>query len=117
MPVQLARTDRHNNPTAMTTAVAHAGGLVEGVDYTRGDSFQAGDLTLYTARLVGDPIEKTIRVIDTATFFTSTGHQRWTYIDMKQTLWTLFNQEQKKRVIFWMYKFNEGGTEMLHLFD
>jgi len=33
------RTDRHNNPVAMTTDVAKTLGLVEGVDYTVGDPF------------------------------------------------------------------------------
>lgn len=59
------RTDRHNNPTAMTTDVARSLGLVEGVDYTKGDAFP-NNPNLFTARLNGDPIQTTIKALDTA---------------------------------------------------
>ena len=56
------RTDRHNNPAAFTTDIAKQAGLKEGVDYTVGDKFP--DSNLATARLIGDPVAKTIKVID-----------------------------------------------------
>lgn len=46
------RANRHNNPTAMTTDVAKSLGMVEGVDYVKGDSFRNG--RYYTAKLLGN---------------------------------------------------------------
>ena len=39
-PAQGFRTDRSNNPTAMTTDAARAMGLTPGVDYVSGDAFK-----------------------------------------------------------------------------
>lgn len=63
------RTDRHANPTAFTTDIAKQAGLKEGVDYTTGDVF--GDKGQYnTAKLIGDPVDTTIKVIDKIGFKT-----------------------------------------------
>jgi len=111
------RTDRHNNPTAMTTDVARSLGLVEGVDYVVGDKFP-GNSNLRTARLIGDPIETTIKGLDNAAntgkgaFRTASGKPRWSYIDMSDAQWKAMSPEQKRNTIITMYK-NEGGSGQL----
>lgn len=112
------RTDRHNNPTAMTTDVARSLGLVEGVDYTKGDAFP-NNPNLFTARLNGDPIQTTIKALDTAAqdpnksaFRTQWGQPRWTYIDMTDEQWNAMSPEQKTATITKMYQ-NEWGTGTL----
>lgn len=112
------RTDSHNNPTAFTTDVAREAGLAEGTDYTRGDPFKAGNATLYTARLVGDPIAITIRVIDKLSFFTQHTNNpvsRWGYIAFPHFVWLALTLPEKRDIIGWMYQ-REGGTEMRGLF-
>lgn len=109
------RTDSHNNPTAFTTDIAAEAGLRLNVDYTRGDSFQAGSLTLYTARLIGDPIATTIKVIDKLSFLTTKGTSRWGYITVPMLTWVELAEYQKKDIIGWMYQ-REGGTSMRGLF-
>jgi|SRR5882724_1910598 len=110
------RTDRNNNPTAFTTDIAKEAGLILGTDYEQGDPFRVGKETLYTAKLLGDPIEKTIRVIDKIGFFTSSFHPRWTYLQMETALWKELSKDQKKFIIAIMYT-AEGGTEMKGLFS
>jgi hypothetical protein len=114
MPTE-SRTDRNNNPTAMTTGVAEAGGLKLGVDYAQGDAFTVDGQTYYTARLLGDPLALTIRVIDTAGFYTTPPNQRWAYIAMPFALWNSLTPNQKAFVIGWMYGV-EGGSTMRDLF-
>lgn len=111
------RTDSHNNPTAFTTDIARQGGLVEGQDFTIGDSFRYGPNSplLYTARLLGDPIALTIRVIDAVGFYNRAGKQRWEYIGMPPQVWISLSLGFKAAVIGGMYH-REGGTEMLKLF-
>lgn len=110
------RTDRNNNPTAMITDLAALGGLKFGADYEQGEPFTVGTITLYTAKLLGDPIELTIQVIDKVGFQTQSGHPRWIYVDMLEDHWNSFTHELKKQFIGLMYK-HEGGTEMKGLFD
>lgn len=102
------RTDRHNNPTAFTVDVAKTGGLKEGVDYTKGDPFDGG----VTARIIGDPVEVTIRAIDKMGFYTQSGKQRWTHTAMPQSQWNAMGYDQKKNVIADMYR-KEGGNGSL----
>lgn len=111
------RTDRHNNPTAMTTDVAKTGGLVEGVDYTKGDPFTTQDgKTLYTAKFLGDPITTTIKAIDTMGFQTQAGQNRWTYTqsipNANNKDWPNLTAQQKQDVVRQMYQ-NEGGNGSL----
>ncbi len=113
------RTDTHNNPTAFTTDVAADAHLKLGTDYTQGAPFDVPNgstfLTLYTARLIGDPIALTIRVIDALSFATKIGTSRWGYIEMPKFTWDLLTAPQKRDVVGWMYQ-REGGTAMRHLF-
>jgi hypothetical protein len=109
------RTDLNNNPTAFTTDIAKQAGLVLGVDYEQGDSFQAGTMTLYTAKLLGDPIEITIRVLDSIGFYTKAGAMRWSYIGIPLFIWLDLTSVQMRDVIGFMYQ-REGGTAMLSLF-
>jgi hypothetical protein len=113
-----ARTDRHNNPIAFTTAVAKLAGLVEGKDYTRGDWFAGmpGGAGFFTARVLGDPIKTCLRVIDAVGFYTKRGSQRWAYIGLPDFAWhALDMDEQRLRAVGFMYQ-HEGGTEMRLLF-
>lgn len=108
------RADRHNNPAAFTVAVARQAGLVEGTDYAAGDLFPHS-LTLRTARLLKDPIETTIRVIDLIGFYTQNGRPRWDYIAIPRYLWDQQDKVGKVRLIRWMYQ-RETGTELDPLF-
>jgi hypothetical protein len=110
-----SRADRHNNPTAFTTDLARQAGLREGIDYVRGDPFVSDGRTYYTARLIGDPLELTIRVIDRVGFLTATGRPRWSHTVMAKKDWDSLSREQKVRVIASMYR-KEGGTELAGLF-
>lgn len=109
------RTDDHNNPTAMTTATARQGGLVLDQDFQIGEPFMAGTIELYTAKLLGDPVQLTIRVIDKIGFYTSSDSSRWVYIGMPDFVWGTLTTSQKRDVIGWMYQ-REGGTAMRGLF-
>lgn len=116
------RTDRNNNPTAFTTDIAKEAGLVLGVDFLAGDTFNVSQpngtwTVLYTAKLLKDPIATTIKVIDKLTFYTKYPYShRWTYIAIPPVIWTVFSEEEKKTVIKAMYQC-EGGTELLPLFS
>lgn len=107
------RTDRHNNPAAFTTDVAKTAGLIPGVDYTVGDAFP-NNPNLHTARLIGDPIGQTIKVIDRIGFYTQGGKPRWTYVSQLQGAnnWKNLNTAQKAQIIAQMYK-HEGGSGIL----
>jgi len=107
------RTDRHNNPTAFTTDIAKLAGLKEGVDYVAGDKFP--DSNLKTAKLLGNAVDTTIKVIDKIGFTTASGKPRWTYINMPKSQWNALSYEEKKQVISGMYK-REGGTQLNNLF-
>ncbi len=108
------RTDANNNPAAFTTDIAKQAGLVLNVDYCAGDPFPTPS-TLVTAKLLGDPIKTTIRVIDAIGYRTNAGAPRWTYICLPKFVWNAFSYEQKRDVIGYHY-LNEAGTEMRHLF-
>jgi hypothetical protein len=111
------RTDLNNNPTAFTTDIAKEAGLVLGTDYLQGNAFSAGNETYYTAKLLGDPITLTIKVIDKIGFYTSGigEDSRWTYISMPWKLWLSLTTQQKAYTIGQMY-IVEGGTTMTSLF-
>lgn len=107
------RTDRHNNPTAFTTAVARDFGLVPGVDYVEGDTFP-NNPNLRTAKLLGDPIATTIKGIDRGGFYTASGKPRWTYTNSISGVnnWKNLTYGQKAAIIAQMYK-HEGGNGQL----
>lgn len=105
------RTDRHNNPTAFTTDIARQAGLVEGRDYVVGDAFP-GNPNLRTAKLLGDPIQTTIQVIDSIGFYTQDGRQRWSHTAMSPQQWRALSPEQRASVVAEMYR-NEGGSGSL----
>jgi hypothetical protein len=109
------RTDRNNNPTAFTTDIAKEAGLVLGTDYEVGEPFQDGKLTYYTAKLLGDPVALTIKVIDKIGFYTTIPYQMWTYITIPYELWLSLTQQQKEYTIGYMYS-QEEGTMMKGLF-
>jgi hypothetical protein len=109
------RTDRHNNPTAMTTELASEAGLVEGEDYIRGDSFKGPDgKTYYTAKFLHDPIETSIRAMDQVGVFTATGHTRWTYLKRIPAAlkWARLTYQEKAGVVFKMYRMEGGSGEL-----
>lgn len=111
------RLINNNNPTAFTTDIAKQAGLVEGVDYIQGDPFKmSSGQTLYTAKLLGDPIEITKRAIDRIGFYTSSGQPRWSYVkQLPQNIinnWKNATDDEKNQVIQKMYAY-EGGKGQL----
>ncbi len=108
------RTDANNNPAAFTTDIAKQAGLILNVDYCAGDPFPAPS-TLVTAKLLGDPIKTTIRVIDAIGYRTKSGAPRWTYICLPKFVWNSLTPDQKRDVVGYHYQ-NEGGTDMRGLF-
>ena len=108
------RTDDNNNPTAMTTQVAAQGGLKPGLEFTDGTDFPRPS-NLVTAKLIGDPVQLTIRVIDAVGYQTRSGEPRWSYIDLPKFVWDSLSPTQKRDVIGYHYR-HEGGTTMRHLF-
>lgn len=119
----MTRADRNNNPAAFTTDIARQAGLVAGEDFSVGDPFppiHKADGTLepsklFTARLLGDPVSLTIKVIDTIGYVTAAHVPRWTYINIPSKLWWALTDEQKRIVVSIHYA-NEGGTLMAGLF-
>jgi hypothetical protein len=103
------RTERNNNPTAMTVDVAKSLWWVEWVDYVQWDSFQTSDWrTLYTAKLLGDPIETTIKLLDNAAstwrwaFYTKWWAQRRNHTAMSDAEWLKLSPEEKQNVVLKM---------------
>lgn len=113
------RTDDNKNPTAFTTDLAKQAGLKPYIDYEPGTTFPGpapvGKTTLVTAKLLGDPIELTLKVLDNCGFYTKLGALRWAYIAIPSELWSELTKKQKIDVISFMYR-REGGTEMWDLF-
>lgn len=108
------RTDRNNNPAAFTTDIAKEAGLILNEDYTAGEPFPPPS-SLVTAKLLKDPIDTTIKVINKIGFRTSAGVARWAYINMPYFVWDCLPTPTKQMVIEDMYH-HEGGTELLKLF-
>ena len=108
------RTDLNNNPAAFTVAIARQAGLVLGVDYVPGTRFPLPSF-LVTAKLLGDPVATTIRVISAVGYFTQAGKPRWTYIALPKFVWTALTPDQKRDVVGYHYK-REGGVAMRGLF-
>jgi hypothetical protein len=112
------RTDRNNNPTAMTTDVAKSLGLKEGVDFVRGDVFPDNP-NLFTARLIGNPVATTTKALDIAAstgrgaFYTQGGKQRWTHTALSDEEWQTLQPEAKKKVIAAMYQKEGGSGELM----
>lgn len=115
------RTDRNNNPTAFITELAVAAGLSKD-EFTQGDPFEirVGNInhTYYTAKLFGNPIATTIKVLDKIGFTVSDNpfKSRWTYINIPESIWNTFSVLQKTLTIQQMYHY-EGGIELQSLFD
>jgi hypothetical protein len=107
------RTDDNNNPTAFTTDVA-AMALQKDIDYVAGEPFPSPS-ALVTARLIGDPVAVTVKLIDSVGYYTQTGAQRWDYIALPKFLWSSLTYDQKRDVIGFMYQ-REGGVAMWNLF-
>jgi hypothetical protein len=108
------RTDENSNPAAFTTDLAKQAGLVEGTDYVAGTPFPAPSL-LVTAKIIGDPVQTTIRLIDAVGYYTRTGLARWTYIAIPKFVWDALTPPQKRDIIGFHYQ-HEGGTAMRALF-
>jgi hypothetical protein len=108
------RTDENNNPAAITVDVARQGGLAKDLDYTDGTPFPPPS-TLITAKLLGDPVALTIRVIDEIGYFTQRGTPRWTYAALPKWTWNALTPDQKRDMVGYHY-LHEGGTEMRGLF-
>jgi len=111
-----SRADRNRNPTAFSSDVAAQAGLQLGRDYVHGDVFPNAT-ALWTAKLLGDPIQLTINVIDKIGFVTrlGIGNPRWVYINLPKFLWDSLLPPEKRDVIGFMYR-HEGGSDMIPLF-
>jgi len=115
-PMTGFRTDRHNNPTAFTTQIAEQAGLKEGIDYEVGDTFP-NNPNFKTARLLGDPVETTIKVIDNIGFFTQGGQPRWTHTQMTPEQWNSLSYEQKRDIIKDMYQKEGNAGKLANFFN
>ena len=117
--MSLYRTDEHNNPTAFTTDIAKEAGLVLGIDYEVGKPFAIPGrnvmTTYYTAKLLHDPLNLTLQVIDKIGFYTSQGYIRWIYIGIPKWIWDTLDRATKVKVVGFMYS-HENGTELKGLF-
>lgn len=110
------RTDDNNNPTAFTTDLAAEAGLVEGTDYEQGDPFTISGHQFYTAKILGNALSVTIRLIDKVGFYTTIGGvMRWIYIAIPYQVWLGLSYDWKVYTIGQMYQ-REGGTAMKGLF-
>ncbi len=115
------RTERNNNPTAMTTDVAKMLGWELGVDYEIWDSFTTGSwTTLYTAKLIWDPVETTIRLIDRwiangiDPFYRANWQWRRSYISsiwITKDKWSKMTYDEKAEVIKKMLQHEWGSME------
>ena len=101
-------------PSTSRSKVARQAGLVKDTDYVAGDPFPAPS-TLVTARLLGDPIAITIRVIDAIGYYTMAGAPRWVYIALPGFVWSALTPDQKRDIVGFHYA-HEGGTAMRGLF-
>lgn len=108
------RTDRNNNPAAFTVDLAKQANLIVGVDYIEGEPFPQPS-TLVTAKLLGDPVDVTIRLINAVGYYTKAGAPRWTYISMPRFIWESLTFEEKRDVIGFHYQ-HEGGSLLRGLF-
>src|SRR6185369_3515383 len=97
------RTDRNNNPAAFTTDIAKEAGLELNVDYCVGNKFPDPS-NLYTAKLLGNPLEVTIKVIDKIGYYTKHGQPRWTYIAIPKFVWDMALYATKKKIIQFHYQ-------------
>lgn len=111
------RTERNNNPTAMITEYAKQLWGIEWVDYIQWDSFTSTDAnwvthTYYTAKLLGDPIETTIRLLDR---WVENGVKKnvfsaWSYanqLGMTNDKWKNMSKDEKEALILKMLQ-HEG---------
>jgi hypothetical protein len=109
------RTDDNNNPAAFTTDIAKQAGLILGQDYQTGTPFPPPEDHLFTAHLLGDPVQLTIRVIDAVGYYTQSGSPRWAYISIPKFIWDSLTPPQKRDIVGFHYQ-HEGGTLMRSLF-
>ena len=108
------RTDANNNPAAFTVDIAKQAGLTPGVDYEPGTPFPAPS-KLVTAKLLGDPVATTIRVIDSIGYYTQLGTPRWTYIAIPSSVWEGLDAAARLKVVAFHYE-REGGMALRGLF-
>ncbi len=119
--VSKTRAERNNNPTAMTTDMAKMLWWVLWQDYEIWDEFIWWDgKTYYTAKLIWDPIETTIRLIDRwianwiDPFYRKNWQPRWSYIWtlwLSKSIWNKLNNEQKRTMVYKMLKHEWGNMD------
>jgi hypothetical protein len=97
--------------------VAKNAGLKEGVDYVAGDPFP-NNPNLRTAKLLGNPVATTIKVIDRIGLYTSDGRPRWSYVASipNADKWQSLSYGQKVDVIDAMYKRENGAKSSIKQF-
>ena len=99
------RTERNNNPTAMTTDYAKMMWLELWVDYEIWDSFVWWDWrTYYTAKFLWDPIETAIKAFDRWAANNVFGNEGWVlghwHLWISNSDWLKMTTEQKRDVIY-----------------
>lgn len=99
------RTERNNNPTAMTTDYAKMMWLELWVDYEIWDSFVWLDWrTYYTAKFLWDPIETAIKAFDRWAANNVFGNEGWVlghwHLWISNSDWLKMTTEQKRDVIY-----------------
>ena len=114
MTASTFRTDRNRNPAAFTVDLAKQGGLILNNDYVVGDPFPDNP-RIFTAKLLGDPVDITIRLIDVVGYYTKARGPRWSYIAMPRFIWSSLARDEKRDVVGFHYQM-EGGTAMRGLF-
>ena len=98
------RTERNNNPTAMTTDYAKMMWLELWVDYEIGDSFVWSDWkTYYTARFLWDPVETAIKAFDRWAANNVFANEWWVlwhwHLGISNQQWLNMTDKEKREVI------------------
>lgn len=109
------RTERNNNPTAMITDYAKMLWGVLWEDYEIGDSFISESwATLYTAKLIGDPVEKTIELLDRWLAKWMNIFSGWSYaadLWLTNEVWANADEKKKREIVEKMLKHEWGSLE------
>lgn len=109
------RADENRNPAAFTTDIAKQAGLILGTDYEPGTPFPAPS-PLVTAKLLGDPVAITIRVIDAIGHYTHSGAERWAYIAIPEFIWGTLTPDLKRDIVGFHYQREGNNGSMRSLF-
>jgi hypothetical protein len=103
--------DDNNSPTLFTVDVAVEGSLIEGQDYVQGSQCAEPFTKWHYAKLLGDGVAVTIRLLDHIGFYTNDCLPRWNHTAIPNFIWHGLQTAEKRDVVGFMYK-HTGGTKM-----